>query len=343
MKVLVDTSPLQTASADRGIGRYTRELVAALRALPSEHEILTLEDKPKQVDLVHYPFFDFFFATLPLIRRSKTVVTIHDTIPLIYPKHYVPGIKGTLRFWRQRLVLGTVNHIITDSANSRRDIHEYLGVPLDKITPVPLAASESLVRPTQAVIDAVRKTYELPKRYLLYVGDINYSKNLPFLLRVIKLVPHVTLVMVGKQVKNVNIPEGQLIEKTIKDLNIADRVIRLDQVKSEADLAALYSGATAYIQPSLYEGFGLPVLEAMQCKTPVICSLGGSLPEVAGDAAIFFHPHKEEDCAAAIRKLWRFTPTQINALVRKGVERAGEFSWKRTASETLAVYEKVAG
>jgi glycosyltransferase involved in cell wall biosynthesis len=343
MNVLIDTSPLKNQSAVRGIGRYTRELVQALRLLPTSHHFFTSEDKAERIQLIHYPYFDFFFATLPFLRPAKTVVTIHDTIPLIFPKHYPRGVKGTLRFLRQKIALKTVAHVITDSHNSKRDIHEHLKVPLDKITPVPLASSPDIVHQHISVVEEMRKKYSIPRKYLLYVGDINYSKNIPFLLRVMKALPAVTLVMVGKQLKNTSIPEGKEIESLLYELNIEERVIRLTDVSDSHELSALYTGAHAYIQPSLYEGFGLPVLEAMQCKTLVVCSLGGSLPEIAGEAAIYFHPHKEDECIQAIKKVLRFTPIQRNALVRKGVERAASYSWERTARETLDIYERIIG
>lgn len=343
MNILIDTSPLINANSIRGVGRYTRELVRALKELPTQHQFFTTEDRQQKIDIVHYPYFDLFFHTLPIVRRARTVVTIHDVIPLIFTKNYKPGIKGRISFQLQKVALNSVSHIITDSSASKRDIHEKLRIPLEKITPVPLAASADMQKPTQAVLDQVKKRYQLPKTYLLYVGDINYNKNIPFLLRVVKRIPRLHLVLAGKQMNNTTIPEGAEIHRAIETLGIADRVLCIDSLDGErsGDLVALYSLATAYIQPSLYEGFGLPVIEAMQCRTPILSSLGGSLPEVVNTAGIFFHPRDEDECEQAIRKMLRLNATQRSKLIRLGVERAQEFSWEKTAQQTLSVYESV--
>ncbi|PWU22840.1 hypothetical protein C5B42_04970 [Candidatus Cerribacteria bacterium 'Amazon FNV 2010 28 9'] len=341
MNVLIDTAPLHNQNAARGVGRYTRELVNAMKTVhhPSMAIFTTAEDT-QQIDLVHYTFFDFFFMTLPLFRRHKTIVTIHDTIPLQFPKHYKPGIKGSIRFLFQQVAVRTVDHIITDSSVSKRDIHEQLHIPLEKISVVPLAASADLTHKAQPTVEAIRKKFDVPKKYLLYVGDINYSKNIPFLLRLMKNLP-VPLVMVGKQMKNTSIQEGKEIADFIVSEHMEDLIILLDHVETNEELSALYSGAIAYIQPSLYEGFGFPILEAMQCKCPVICSVGGSLPEVAGDAALYFHPSDSQSAINAIRKVIHMSGDERLALIHKGIARAQLFSWEKTARETLDVYEKV--
>ncbi len=344
MQVLIDTSPLLNQNAGRGIGRYTYELLHALRHIaPDDQFRASTDPAPSVIDVIQYPFFDLFFLTLPLRKKAPTVVTIHDVTPLIFAKHYPPGIRGRIKFFIQKLALRSVSHVITDSVISKRDIVEKLGVNPEKISVVPLAASSDITRPNQAAIDAVRKKYELPKYYALYVGDINYNKNLPFLISSMKNVPKLTLVLVGKNMKNTQIREGKAIQKSIELSGIQKRVRLLTEVSSQSseELSALYAGATVYVQPSLYEGFGLPVLEAMQCRTPVVCSLGGSLPEVAGDAALYFHPHDEEECAAAINKVLRFSDKQRLHLISQGVDQAKKYSWLRTAQETVQVYRKV--
>lgn len=343
MNVFIDTSVLQDQNAGRGIGRYTYELLQALKQLPQTNTYFTSRDAiTAPVDVVHYPFFDLFFHTLPFIKRAPTVVTIHDVTPLVFSKHYPPGIRGRVKFLLQKLSLYSVSHVITDSNISKRDIVEKLHVHPDKISVIPLAASPNIERQPQSVIDSVRKKYELPKMYMLYVGDINYNKNLPFLIQAIRSVPKLTLVLVGKNMQNTSIPEGKAILKAIEKSGNSKRIKILTDISSQTnELSALYSGASLYIQPSLYEGFGLPVLEAMQCKTPVVCSLGGSLPEVAGDAAVYFHPHDEDECVQAILKVLRLSEKQRQHMVQSGIEQASRFSWGRTARETLAVYEKV--
>lgn len=340
MDILIDTSPLSTASGGRGIGRYVSELVTALKSLTTEHKFYTTQDAPGDCDLVHYPFFDLFFHTLPIFRKKPTVVTIHDVIPLVFPKRYPVGISGKIAFIRQRLALRSVSHVITDSMMSKRDIEEYLKVSHEKITVVPLAASEQFSKRTVPEIDAVKKKYGIPKNYFLYVGDINYNKNLPFLISVMGKIPDVTLVLVGRAVTNTSIPEGRAIQKAIVEAGNEKFVKLLDKVESQDDLASLYSGAKAYIQPSLYEGFGLPVIEAMRCRVPVVSSRGGSLAEVVGDYGITFHPRDAHECESAIRKVLRLTPEMRSEMVKRAYEYSLQFSWERTAKETLAVYEK---
>lgn len=344
MNILIDTTPLLNGSSHRGIGRYTSELLRALLQNPSSHQIYTRETiQDHRVDIVHYPFFDLFFSSLPIGKRAKTVVTIHDVIPLLFPLHYPKGIKGTLRFWKQKFALRSVSHIITDSESSKRDIVDHLHVKSDKISVVYLAASPEIRKPTQSVLDTVRKKYSLPKHFALYVGDINYNKNLPFLLNVVSKIPKLNLVLVGRSMNNQSIPEGRAIQQSISRLGLEKRVLIIDSLQGDSveELSGVYSLASFYIQPSLYEGFGLPVLEAMQCKTPIVCSRAGSLPEVAGEAAVYFHPMEVDDCRQAIEKVMRYSDKQLQAMVKKGVEQAAKFSWERTAKETIKAYEKV--
>lgn len=346
MNILIDTTPLTNGSAIRGIGRYTAELLRALKDNASPHQIFTTDTVENQaVDIVHYPFFDLFFPTLPIGKRAKTIVTIHDVIPLLFPLHYPKGVKGSLNFWRQKFALRSVSHIITDSESSKRDIVDHLHIRSDKISVVYLAASPDIKKPSQGVLDSVRKKYGLPRNFALYVGDINYNKNLPFLLNVISKIPKLTLVLVGRAMNNQSIPEGKAIHRTIARLGLEKRVRIIDSLEGDSveELASIYSLASFYIQPSLYEGFGLPVLEAMQCKTPIVCARAGSLPEVAGDAAVYFHPMEVDDCRQAIEKVLRYSDKQLQTMIKKGIEQAATFSWEKTARETIKVYEKVSG
>ena len=162
--VLMDTLPLGTGHAARGIGSYTRNL---LEQLEDTRDITILRsssitDSSNKPDIIHYPFFDLFFNTLPLIKTAKTVVTIHDVIPLIYPEYYKPGLKGKLRFQLQKLSLKTVAAVLTDSEHSKKDIISYLGVPEDKIHVVYLAANPELEPVSEYAVTKLRKKYSLP-------------------------------------------------------------------------------------------------------------------------------------------------------------------------------------
>lgn len=341
MNILIDTSPLKNLNAIRGVGRYTNELVTALRLLNTTHQFFTSEDHPKSVDVIHYPFFDLFYPTLPLHKKAKTVVTIHDVIPLVFPRHYPIGVKGKLSFAHQMLSLRGVSHVITDSTCSKRDLVDHLRLRSDGVTAISLAASSSFYKRTSFVIETARKKYEIPKNYVLYVGDINYNKNLPFLIKVMSHIPDITLVIAGAAVKNTSIREGKLIRDTIQQQGSGKYVRLVDSVASQDDLIALYSGAKAYVQPSLYEGFGLPVIEAMRCKTPVVSSCGGSLSEVVSDAGLQFNPTDAGGCESMIRKVLRMDDSERARMVRKAYEYSLKFSWERTAQETLSVYEKL--
>lgn len=341
MNILIDTSPLRNKNALRGVGRYTKELVNALRALPTQHTFYTSDDRPASVDLIHYPFFDLFFPTLPLVKKTKTVVTIHDVIPLIFPRHYPVGIKGRIGFLYQILSLRSISHVITDSACSKRDLNDQLKLSGDRVTSIPLAASSEFAKQTNSVVEAVRRKYNIPKNYVLYVGDINYNKNLPFLIRVMAQIPDITLVLVGNAVQDIHIPEGKAIHDAIEQQGSEKYVRLVTNVETQDDLIALYSGARVYVQPSLYEGFGLPVVEAMRCRVPVVSSCGGSLAEVVGDAGVQFNPTDSVGCEAAIRKALRLDDEQRAKVIKKAYEYSEKFSWERVAQETLGVYDNV--
>ncbi len=349
MKVLLDTSPLSDANANRGIGTYTRFLLDRLlnnKAIEVFQSGSMSEDELKKfkADVVHYPYFDFFFPTLPLKLITKTVVTIHDVIPLIFPKYYRPGKIGKINFLRQKLALKAVNRIITDSESSKKDIVKHLGVPEDKITVIYLAANPKLQPLATDVWQKYQRKLKLPKNYLLYVGDINYNKNLPQLIKSLKFLPReIKLLCVGNNFHPQEIPEWVAIEKQIALSDVAKQVKFIEDVIGDnpEELAAIYQGALAYIQPSLYEGFGLPILEAMQCQTPVICAKNSSLPEIAGEQAIFVKEATAENFAEAVKEVLAWKKKDRQTFVKKAALWAKKFSWEKTAKETIRVYQEL--
>ncbi len=338
LRVNIDTSPLKNENAHRGVGTYTKFLIEELKTIPD------IEITSAKADIVHYPFFDLFFSTLPLIKKTKTIVTIHDVIPLIFPKEYRPGKKGFLSFLKQKIALKSVQVIITDSNSSKNDIVKYLGVKPEKVQVVYLAPNPHLQPVSQTGIAKTLKEFNLPSDYILYVGDINYNKNIPQLIKTLKFLPdHVHLVCVGKNFRQQEIPEWKRIELQLALSDVTDRVHFITNLgaTAENDLAALYQGSVCYVQPSLYEGFGLPVTEAMQCETPVVCTQNSSLIEVAGDAAIFTQADAES-IAEGIKKVLRFTAAERKETISKGKEWVKQFSWTRTAHETAILYRQVA-
>lgn len=346
MKVLVNVQPLSSGHAVRGVGMYTRFLTEALEKKEKSgiFEIYRSGlETPQKVDIIHYPFFDLFFPTLPFRLKIKTVVTIHDVIPLLFPENYKPGKKGALSFIRQKLALKTVDAIITDSQASKRDITFHLGVSPNKIHVVSLAANPFLHPVGDSAVQATRKRLNLPKTYILYVGDINYNKNVPQLIKSLKFLPrHVHLVCVGKNFVPAEIPEWKAIEAQIAMSDVAERVTFLPEILSDdyETLATLYSGALVYVQPSLYEGFGLPLLEAMRCKTPVISARNSSLKEVGGEV-VLYSGTQAEAFAEKVEVILGLSESKRTEMTRKASQWEKTFTWEKTAEGTMAVYQRL--
>jgi glycosyltransferase involved in cell wall biosynthesis len=285
---------------------------------------------------------DVFHSTEHLLmplRRTPTVLTVHDLIYHLFPAHH-----KRLNYWYLNLAMPLyvrrASHVITVSENTRRDLIRLYGTPAEKITVVYEAPSPGFKPPLETHIQTVRREYQLPARYLVTLGTIEPRKNLPRLVEALAALrrddPGLRLVVIGAK--------GWLYEgffRAIDAFDQADAVILPGYVPDE-DLPALLGGALAAVQPSLYEGFGLPVLEAMACGTPVACSATSSLGEVAGDAAITFDPVEVDDMIAALQRL-AADPALRDSLREKGLRRAAQFSWARTAAETWAVYEGVMG
>jgi len=344
VKVALDISPLKGGHRYRGIGAYTQNLSQALKKLKKKDFQLQLIANgfiPKDCDLIHHPFFDLFFQTLPLRKKKPTVVTIHDVIPLVFPQHFPIGIKGYLKLQIQKISLKGVKAVITDSENSRRDIFKYLKYPQEKIYVVPLAAGESfkLIKDKNPLLK-IKQKFNLPERFILYVGDVNYNKNILGLVKAFAKINSqeldLKLVLVGKAFADKQLKETKQISQLVKRLKLAKKVIFLDWIAPE-DLVAVYNLATVYCQPSFYEGFGLPVLEAMACGCPVVAAQTSSLPEICGQAAVMFNPRNTESMRKAIKKAME----KKMELIQRGLKQAKKFSWAKTAQKTYEVYQKV--
>ena len=338
LKVHIDSSPLISGHAVRGIGSYTRNLISTLE----KNEEIELVDKNNFPQIIHYPYFDLFFNTLPIFKKIPTIVTIHDIIPLIFPEKYPAGLKGNLRLLIQNQALKNVSAVITDSINSKKDIIKYLGIPEGKITVTYLAASPVFNKSASYKIPDTK--YMIQNPYVLYVGDVNYNKNLPRLIeafsRVLPIVHgSLSLVLVGKAFEDINLPEVKEIKRLLSEYKIEDKVIMLGFVPEE-ELVSLYRNACVYCQPSLYEGFGLQILEAMACGTPVLTSNVSSCPEVAGNAALLVNPNSVEELSTGLSKIINEKDFR-STMIERGLKQAAKFSWDRTARETIAVYRTV--
>ena len=346
MRILLDTTPLTNQNASRGIGAYTRNLATELEKIEEIDLRFSTQSQPKKdfkPDLIHYPYFDLFFSTLPILKTKPKVVTVHDVIPLIFSEHYPAGFKGRLKLKKQKLALKTVDALITDSESSKKDIAQYLGINLDKIYVTYLAGNPAITHKTLEEVREIREKYHLPAHYLLYVGDINFNKNLPQLIKALKHLPrHVHLVFLGRAFIEQDIPEWKWITAQIALSDVSKRVHFFPRITGDADdeLSAIYSGALAYVQPSLYEGFGLPVLEAMQAKTPVICANNSSLLEVGKGHCVFVEPEAEE-IAQAVELIESWDTDKRKRIIQHAHAWSQTFSWQKTAQETVKVYQKV--
>jgi glycosyltransferase involved in cell wall biosynthesis len=337
-------------SGPRGVDVYATNLYNELASTHSRDKSFLSRGKPggQSVDVVHYTFFDPFFLTLwGNKHKSKYVVTVHDLIPLKFPLHFPVGLRGKFKWFLQKRALLGASAVITDSTCSKNDIAEIVGIPKDKIFVIPLAAGHTTVN--EKMVRTVRSEYSLPERYLLYVGDINWNKNIPGLIKAFGSLDssETHLVLVGKAFESSKgTPEYAAINQAIIDVGVrrgspVTNIHMLGFVPSH-HLPAIYRGATLYVQPSWYEGFGFPILEAMEQGVPVAASCTGSLPEVAGDYAHYFDPWLEGSMTDVLQDILS-NKTKREKFVENGKKWARSFSWERVVEETHAVYEKIVG
>lgn len=276
----------------------------------------------------------------PVTGRLATVLTIHDLNVLRFPRFFTPWSRHYTHLVLPRVARGA-DAIITVSRASKADIVQRLGISDDRVTVVPNGIDAAFAPPAPESREDVQRRYGLPPQFVLTVGSVEPRKNLPRLLEAIHRLrtrpatSEVMLVHVG--------PQGWLangVADTLHALRLEDAVRFLGYVPRR-DLVALYGLARLCAYPALYEGFGLPVAEAMACGCPVVTSNVSSLPEVAGDAAVLVDPGSVEAIAAGIAALWT-DEARRGDLARRGQERARGFTWERAARATAAVYEAVA-
>lgn len=285
-----------------------------------------------------------YFLPLFLPREVKAVATVHDLIPLKFP-HFTPRAwKTRLHPLFRRILVRSVrraDRVVTVSEHTRGDLIADLGLCPGKIAVVRNGIDEAYRPLEPARVKAVlSRRFDSTDPYLLYVGRFDPYKNVGGLIRAFGefirgRTDNPRLVLAGHRD-----PRYPQAESLVAELKLESRVFFLDGVEEEF-LVALYNGARVLVLPSLYEGFGLPPLEAMACGTPVIVSDRGSLPEVVGEAGLTVNPEKAGDLAAAIEKIWD-SPDLRRRLREKGLTRAREFSWRRTAEETREVYRQLA-
>jgi len=261
----------------------------------------------------------------PLYSQCRYIVTVHDLIPLRYPKRFSPLIPY-FRFYVPQ-VLHQAQHIICNSQATADDIIHFWQIPAHKITPIPLGYNQTLFYPSSQQRDG---------QYFLHIGRPDPHKNVGRLIDAFAQIPDTNY-----QLWLIGPPDSRYtpkLQQKATELGLRDRVHFLNYI-SHSQLPEIIRGATALVFPSLWEGFGLPVLEAMGCGTPVITSNCASLPEVAGDAAILVNPTNTEEMANAMITL--ANNSDLRQKLREwGLKRASQFSWEKTGSATVKILKQ---
>lgn len=350
MHIAFDISPISDKNSGhkvRGVGMYITRLKEAIESIDTKNTYTFFSDiseVPKPIDIIHYPYFEPFSITLPVLKKAKTIVTVHDLIPLKFPNAFPAGMKGNARLFIQKYLLNQVDAIITDSESSKKDIIELIGFPKDHIHVISLAADSHFMPITlsKEEKESFQKKYNLPRDYFLYVGDATWNKNLPRLVDAVKEI-NIPIVFVGKALQENTIASTNPwdVDLTIvQKETIGNNLFIRPGFVSKEDLNLFYNTALALVMPSLYEGFGLPVIEAMQAGCPVLTANSSSLPEVGGDAVLYCNPNDTTDLVKQMKQLASNTALQ-KQLSHKGTERAKMFSWKKTAEDTIRTYESL--
>ena len=278
---------------------------------------------------------------LPPLLRAKGVVTVHDLSFLRYPETHDPGLVAFLTAAVPRAVRAA-ELVLTDSEHTRQDTIALLGVPAEK-TAVLLSAADPIFRPVDdpAALRAMRRRRGLDRPYILSVGTIQPRKNLPRLIAAVRRLRErtgedIVLVHAGRR--------GWLyaeVERAVQDHALADS-FRLIEDADDSELRLLYAGAVALAYPSLYEGFGLPCVEAMACRCPVVASAVSSVPEVVGDAGLLVEPTDVEALAEALSRC--LGDTELRAtLIERGTAQAARFTWERSAAKLHWLLHEVGG
>ena len=342
-----------------GIGRYARELIEALGRIDraNHYQILLphaahpFTARPNmQYRVIRFPLFRrrVWEQVAPLMvgpydvlhlpydscvgwKRGKLVTTIHDVKPLLFPELRARmNLNSRIEQWLVGDRWKKIDHVITISEHSRRDLLAHVPLLPGQVTVTPLGLDAERFRPVEH--------RPAGKPYVLCVAGSDPTKNVGSLIEAFAQLPEslrdrFDLLLAGDVCKRTD------VRAAIERLGIS-RQSKLVGLVSDAELVAYYQQATVFVFPSLYEGFGLPVLEAMGCGCPVICSSASSLPEVAGDAAVLVDPRRIDQLAEALANVLE-SPAVQSSLRARGSARAKEFVWDRTARETVAVYERI--
>jgi glycosyltransferase involved in cell wall biosynthesis len=379
MQVALNAQLLSTTASYRGAGvsNYSRHLLLALGALAQEtpdlaltafvnvadfaadgvqmvrsrlplqqplariaweQSTLPLALRTAQADLVHG-----LVNVLPLATPVPGVVTVHDLSFVRLPEK-LPRAKRWYLTQLCRASVQKARRVIAVSRQTADDLCEFFDLPAARISVIHNGVADHFAPQAPAAIAAFRQQHGLPERFLLYLGTLEPRKNLPLLIRAYaqwrkRATPTeraIPLILAGGK--------GWFYAEIFRLVQALDltEMVRFPGFIPDAELPAWYSAAEVFIYPSLFEGFGLPVLEAMACGTPVICSAIASLCEVVGESALTFPAEDEHQLAALIGEAIRHAALRAD-LQQRGRQQAGQFSWHQTAAATAALYHKVGG
>ncbi len=372
LRIVIDTRHLR----DFGIGTYIRNLLGALSRLDAENRYILVahpedlgelsglapnfELAPYErrdtdpLDQLAFPWYlrhfsaDLFHIPLNVVSiamPSPYVVTIHDMSSLLFDQQRT--LRKNFRRYQFRRGLLRAERVIAVSHATREDIEELFRVPSERISVVYNAPDPAFLEdsPGPEQVQRVLERYQVDYPFLLYAGTIRPQKNIPRLIEAFAVVRgrledhpvyrDLRLIIIGDEISRYPAVRRAVIQTRVEAVVRFLGFVPLDTLK------VFYKTAAAFVFPSLYEGFGLPPLEAMACGTPVVTSNVSSLPEVAGDAALLVNPENVFDIAAGIREV--LTNESLRAeLIERGRRRARQFSWERTACQVLEIYREVA-
>lgn len=289
-------------------------------------------------DLLHIPFlFDTYFLSVP--DNIPTVITLYDIIPLLFPNQYFQNQKAKDWYIERLNQAKKAAKIITISKSSKRDIERYLKIPTEKITVI-YGGVDEIFKPgnKQNALKLLSNKYKIRHPFILSVSTHSFHKNVSRIFQVFREVAYdrnLTLVIICKLIPQ----EEKDWRQEIKNLGLEKKVILTNFVE-DGDLPLFYQGAELLLFPSLYEGLGLPVLEAFACGCPVVTSNTSSLPEVGGEAAFYVEPQSTADIKRSITKILGDKILR-ESLIKEGFSQIKKFSWERGAKQTLKVYNEV--
>lgn len=288
------------------------------------------ELKKEKIDILHVPHYN-----VPIFYKGDMVVTIHDLTHLVYSEFLDNKLAKYYAKIMLKIATKKAKTIITVSENTKKDILKYFKVDENKIKVIYSGVKENLKQKPKEQLKYLYEKFNIPKdkKILMYVGNLKPHKNLEKLLQAFSKMQsrdETTLLLVGKAFENYNI-----LEQKEEELKIKDKVIHTGIIE-ERELCDLYNLADLFVFPSLYEGFGFPVIEAMACGTKVVSSNTSSLPEVGGDVIPYFNPEDVDEMAEVIEKELKRDETEEEK--QRRIEWAKRFEWKKTIEETKKAF-----